>query len=207
MCEHKENKCKLGKWFCNIFKQVFRPFGIIKLHAMAFFLWVSFTLVGGLIGIIVSIFRNTIFGGLDFVEALYIESHNGSLYTYSIAMIAAVLSSVFIAFAENNKLRFRRYQIVTITFSIFLLFFGGVFYALSMDAPAIDEIRKMPECNHVNWKQLIIVAVSFFVAIYSFCVCRLDNHASLFKDIMDSESREEFKNDNATLPKDISSNE
>ena len=167
MCKHKECKCEFFQRICNITKQIIRPFGIIKLHGMAFFLWISFTLIGGLIGIIVSIFRNTIFGGLDFVEALYIESHNGSLYTYSIAMIAAVLSSVFIVFAENNKLRFRRYQIVTITISIFLLFFGGVFYALSIDAPIIEAIRKTKECHQVNWKQLLIVAITFIVAIYS----------------------------------------
>ena len=207
MSEHNEHKCKFFRWFCNIFKKIFRPFGIIKLHEMAFFLWISFTLIGGLIGIIVSIFRNTIFGGLNFIEALYIESHNGSLYTYSIAMIAAVLSSVFIAFAENNKLRFRRYQIVTITISIFLLFFGGVFYALSIDAPSIAEIQRTEKCHQVNWKQLLIVAITFLVAIYSFCVSRLDDHASQFKDIMDSESRAEFTNDNDTIPKDIKSNE
>ena len=207
MCKHKECKCKFFQRICNITKQIIRPFGIIKLHGMAFFLWISFTLIGGLIGIIVSIFRNTIFGGLDFVEALYIESHNGSLYTYSIAMIAAILSSVFIAFAENNKLRFRRYQIVTITVSIFLLFFGGVFYALSIDAPIIEEIQETEKCHQVNWKQLLIVAITFIVAIYSFCVSRLDDHANQFKDIMDSESREEFTNDNVTLPKDTPSNE
>lgn len=207
MSEYKEYKCTFFQWICKITKQIIRPFGIIKLHGMAFFLWMSFTMIGGLIGIIVSIFRNTIFGGLRFVEALYIESYNGSLYTYSIAMIAAILSSVFIAFAENNKLRFRRYQIVTITISIFLLFFGGVFYALSIDAPIIEEIQKTEKCHQVNWKQLLIVAITFIVAIYSFCVSRLDDHASQFKDIMDSESRAEFTNDNGAIPKDIQSNE
>ena len=92
------------------------------MHLMAFFLWTAFTLFGGLIGIMVSIIRNTLYGGLNLSEALYIESQNGSLYTYSIAMVAAVLSSVFITFAESKKLKFRRQQIVTITISIFLLF-------------------------------------------------------------------------------------
>lgn len=185
-------------------KQIVRPFGIIKLHGMAFFLWFVFTLIGGLIGIIVSILRNTLFGGLNFKEALLLESDNGSLYTYSIAMIAAVLSSVFIAFAENFKLNFRRYQIVTITISIFLLFFGGVFYALSMDAPAVENVRNAD--ISINWKLLSIVGISTIVAIYSFCVCRLDSHADLFKDIMDSKSQKEYTNDNDILPENAPTN-
>ena len=190
----------------NFLKQVIRPFRIIKMHKMAFFLWLSFTLIGGLIGIIVSIIRNTLFGGLNLSEALYLESCNGSLYTYSIAMVAAVLSSVFIAFSESHKLMFRRYQMPTITFSIFLLFFGGVFYALSMNEPDVVEIRKSGVGHVVNWKILVIFVTSIIMSIYAFCVCRLDSHAEQFKDIMDSESREEYANNNETLSSDALDN-
>ena len=171
------------------------------MHLMAFFLWVAFTLFGGLIGVIVSIIRNSVFGGLTFAEALFQESQNGSLYTYSIAMVAAVLSSVFITFAESKKLKFRRQQILTITISIFLLFFSGVFYALSMKAPSVSEVRMMAPIT-VNWYLVAIVVISILVSIYSFCVCRLDNHEEQFRDIMDSKSENDYQNDNNELPKD-----
>lgn len=186
-------------------KQVFRPFIIIYIHGMAFFLWVSFTLIGGLIGIVVSLIRNSLFGGLNFTQAMYIESRNGSFYTYSIAVVASVLSAAFIVFAENNRLQFRRHQIVTITLSIFLLFFGGVFYALSIEAPPVAEMQTIKDIS-INWRQLSVVAVSILVAIYSFCVCRLDNHAEQFKDIMDSKNKEEYANDNEKLPSNVQSN-
>ena len=186
-------------------KQVFRPFIIIYIHGMAFFLWVSFTLIGGLIGIVVSLIRNSLFGGLNFTQAMYIESRNGSFYTYSIAVVASVHSAAFIVFAENKRLQFRRHQIVTITLSIFLLFFGGVFYALSIEAPPVAEMQTIKDIS-INWRQLSVVGVSILVAIYSFCVCRLDNHAEQFKDIMDSKNKEEYANDNEKLPSNVQSN-
>lgn len=195
----KQNDTKTCDKAIHLLKQVFRPFGIIKLHKMAFFLWFSFTLIGGLIGIIVSVIRNTFFGGLNLPEALYLESCNGSFYTYSIAMVAAVLSSVFIAFSESHKLMFRRYQMPTITFSIFLLFFGGIFYALSMNAPDVEDIRKSGVEYVISWKIFVVFITSILMSIYAFCVCRLDSHAEQFKDIMDSESREEYANNNDTM--------
>lgn len=199
------DKNKKDKWIIYIIKQFSRPFRIIAMHPMAFFLWLAFTLFGGLIGIIVSMVRNTLFGGLHFSEALFLESQNGSLYTYSIAMVAAVLSSVFITFAESRKLKFRRQQIVTITISIFVLFFSGVLYALSMEAPVVSEIRKLGPMT-INWKLFCIVVIAILVSIYSFCVCRLDNHEEQFKDIMDSLSKEDVVNDNQGLPQDAPSN-
>lgn len=194
-------KSKFIPWLGYLFKQFSKPFRIIPMHLMAFFLWVAFTLFGGLIGVIVSIIRNSVFGGLTFAEALFQESQNGSLYTYSIAMVAAVLSSVFITFAESKKLKFRRQQILTITISIFLLFFSGVFYALSMKAPSVSEVRMMAPIT-VNWYLVAIVVISILVSIYSFCVCRLDNHEEQFRDIMDSKSENDYQNDNNELPKD-----
>lgn len=208
MKEHNEKKRDVAQHdniVVNFIKQVVRPIRILYIHGMAFFLWFFFTLLGGMIGIIVSLIRNSLFGGLSFLEAMYIESHNGSFYTYSIAMVASVLSAVFIVFAENNRLQFRRHQIVTITISIFLLFFGGVFYALSIDAPPVAEMQEIKDIS-INWRQLTVVGVSILVAIYSFCVCRLDNHADQFKDIMDSSSKQEYANDNDKLPANAPSN-
>lgn len=177
----------------NLFKAIIRPLSIIKMHGIAFFIWISFTLIGGLIGIIVSLFRNALFGEFDLIQALTIESNNGSFYTYSIAMVAGVLSSLFITFVENKKLNFRRHLIIVITFSIFIMFFGGIFYALSINMP----MNPVPDnCTKIvpNWKIIVILILSVIISIYSFCISRLDSHPESFKDISDPEKEEELLN-------------
>ncbi len=177
----------------NLFKAIIRPLSIIKMHGIAFFIWISFTLIGGLIGIIVSLFRNALFGKFDLIQALTIESNNGSFYTYSIAMVAGVLSSLFITFVENKKLNFRRHLIIVITFSIFIMFFGGIFYALSINMP-MNPVPDNSTKIVPNWKIIVILILSVITSIYSFCISRLDSHPESFKDISDPEKEEELLN-------------
>lgn len=163
-----------------------QPFKVIRFHKISFFLWTSFTLFGGLIGIVISVIRYAYFGELTISQAVYIESLNGSFYTYSIAIVAAVLSGVFIIFAEKETLYFRRYQIPFITLSIFLMFFGGVFYTLAKQTGSVN-IDKIPAPAQIEieWKQFSIFVLSVLFSIYSFCVCRLDDHRPDFIDISD----------------------
>lgn len=164
-----------------------QPLRVIRFHKISFFLWMSFTLFGGLIGIVISVVRYYLFGNYELLQAIYIESMNGSFYTYSIAVVASVLSGVFIIFAEKDTLNFRRYQIPFITMSIFLMFFGGVFYALAkqMNSISIKDIPNVEDIN-IEWKQFSIFVLSVLFSIYSFCLCRLDDHKSDFKSISDN---------------------
>lgn len=167
-----------------------QPLKVIRLHKISFFLWTSFTLFGGLIGIVVSVIRYALFGTYSIAQAMYIESMNGSFYTYSIAIVAAVLSGVFIIFAEEDTLNFRRYQIPFITISIFLMFFGGVFYALAKQTGDMS-VNVIPETDDIviEWKQFTIFILSVLFSIYSFCVCRLDDHQPYFSDISDDRDK------------------
>lgn len=183
----------------NLFSNsLLKPFKVIGLHKISFFLWTSFTLFGGLIGIVISIIRYVLFGDYTFTQAIYIESTIGSFYTYSIALVASVLSTVFIIFAEIEKLNFRRYQIPLITMSIFLMFFGGVCYALSKQTE-YSPVGAIPQNLCLEWKQLIVFALSIVFSIYSFCVCRLDEHIEAFQSISDNV----FKNAKPNLPEDV----
>lgn len=167
-----------------------QPLKVICFHKISFFLWMSFTLFGGLIGIVISVVRYTLFGTYKLSQAIYIESTNGSFYTYSIAIVASVLSGVFIIFAEKETLNFRRYQIPFITLSIFLMFFGGVFYALAKNTGSLI-ISEIPEPSQieVDWKQLSIFAISVVFSIYSFCVCRIDDHRPYFNNVSDNRDK------------------
>lgn len=167
-----------------------QPLKVIRLHKISFFLWTSFTLFGGLIGIVVSVIRYAFFGIYSVPQAIYIESMNGSFYTYSIAIVAAVLSGVFIIFAEKDTLNFRRYQIPFITISIFLMFFGGIFYALAKQTGDVS-VNVIPNTEDIvfEWKQFTIFILSVLFSIYSFCVCRLDDHQPYFRSISDDRDR------------------
>ena len=181
------------KFFISILiflKFLAQPFRVIRFHKISFFLWMSFTLFGGLIGIVISVIRYTLFGDYSVSQAVYIESMNGSFYTYSIAIVASVLSGVFIIFAEKDTLSFRRYQIPFITMSIFLMFFGGVFYALAKQMGSMSD-NKIPDSSEITieWKQLSILVLSVIFSIYSFCVCRLDDHKSDFNSIADDRDK------------------
>ena len=175
--------------FLNI---LLKPFKVICFHKISFFLWTSFTLFGGLIGIVISVIRYTLFDDKSVAQAIYIESVNGSFYTYSIALVASVLSGVFIIFAEKDKLNFRRYQIPLLTICIFLMFFGGIFYALSKQTGfmSVDSIPKAEDIT-IEWKQLIVFLLAFLFSVYSFCVCRLDDHTSEFTSISDDRAKNE----------------
>lgn len=176
--------------FGDFLKFLVAPLKVVCLHKVSFFLWTSFTIFGGLIGIVISIVRYAFFGDFSIAQAVYIESMNGSFYTYSIAIVASVLSGVFIIFAEKEDLNFRRYQIPFITISIFLMFFGGVFYALAKQTGTWSMDTIPPTSNiTIEWKQCTVFVLSVLFSVYSFCVCRLDDHKADFASISDTRDR------------------
>ena len=189
-----DNKTRYG-----LIGRVLRPFKIIPMHRAAFFLWFLFTILGGMVGIIISVIRHVLFDDFSLFQALFIETSNGSFYTYSIAIVASVLSMLFVLFVEKDMLSFRSLQIPTTALAVFILLFGGVFYALNIDLSGQAGIENIKAIEHfsLDWKQLGIIIVSLLFSIYTFCLARLDDHKNDFDDISDvSNSRnslEEYK--------------
>lgn len=173
-----------------------KPLKVISHHVPSFFLWIAFTLFGGLMGVIVNICRNMWFvtdANMNFPDALKLELSNGSFYTYAIAIIAAVLCSILTQFAETNKedLNFRGYQIVIVSFSVFTILFGGVFYSLSK---AFVDTARNTNNNSLDWAQLIVFFVAIIISVYSFCVVHLNEHKEEFKDIIDQPKQKDTIN-------------
>lgn len=184
--------CKKWKFENSVFQKVIRPFKIIRMHRAAFIVWTILTLFGGLVGVLANIFRNAGFGESSIIEAIGFEANNGSLYTYSIAIIASVLSSLFVHFEEKERLNYRYLQIPTAAISIFVLLFGGIFYAFNFN---IDV-----QSRGFDWMQFIILILSITISIYVFCLSRLDDHDSDFKDISDQRYT---KNNEISLPDNL----
>lgn len=176
---------KIVSKFCSF---AFRPLIIIKRHSLAFLVWLAFTLFGGLTGVIVNIFRKIwfVYPSISVQQAITSEFENGSFYTYSIATIAAGLGSVFIQLAEAKKeeLNFRRYQVIMVSVSIFIILFGGVFYALLMGKSEASSVAQTSELV-IDWQQLIVFVLSVTFSVFSFCVVRLDKHKDEFSDLQD----------------------
>lgn len=174
---------------------LFSPFRVIKHHYLAFFIWIAFTLFGGLMGVIVNIMRNSWFvnDGYGFRESLSLEMINGTFYTYSIAIVAAVLCSVFTLFSESKKedLNFRGQQIVIVSISIFIILFGGIFYALSKSADMVSTLDSDSLKTYMDWQQFVVFALSVALSIYSFCIVRLNNHKEEFEALLDSNSKDD----------------
>ena len=204
MVQLNENKQLIQSKKITTFRRIFSPFHIVTMHRAAFFVWLMFTLFGGLAGVAISIMRHLWFENTTytFKEALYIETVNGSLYTYAIATIAAVLSGLFVLFAEKEKLNYRTLQIPTAALAVFVLLFGGVFYALNINTSNTIVVPPK-ESIILDWKQIIVMALALFFSIYAFCLCRIDDHVSEFEDIKDSK----FYKNNISLHQGVPSNE
>lgn len=182
---------------------LFTPFRVFKKRRLTFVMWVSFSLIGGAVGILVSILRHWIFtDGLQFWDALMIEVLNGAFYTYSIALIASVLGSVFINFVDNEQFRYRRYKVILIAISVYALLFGGILYALSINSYTKEELTQAEA--HFSWGQLIILIFAIALSIYAFFVCRMDEHTDMFDDIVDNFTETKTP---ASYPKNIPGNE
>ena len=60
---------------------MFKPFRVLNKRRLTFVMWVSFSLVGGAVGILVSILRHGLFTqGLDLRDAVAIEVLNGAFF-------------------------------------------------------------------------------------------------------------------------------
>lgn len=164
---------------------VFAPFRVYGKRKLTFVMWLLFSLVGGAVGIIVSILRHSVFtDGLNWQDALMIEILNGAFYTYSIALIASVLGSVFINFVDNEQFRYRKYKVILIALSVYALLFGGVMYALSINSYTKKQLSQAE--MHFSWGQFLMLLLAIALSVYAFFVCRMDDHSDLFDDVVDT---------------------
>lgn len=156
----------------SLLKNFFFPLTVIKSDTSPFVLWVAFSLIGGIIGILVSVLKHWLFTvGMDFTDAIVRECRNGSFYTYSIALFASSLSSIFLSMLGNSTVSFRKRKIYVLSLLIYSLIFSGVLYALSVD---FENNPSLNELSQKDWIQLGTTLLAIIVSIYSFCIARLE---------------------------------
>lgn len=199
MKKDEENRSENGKKKKT--SPALKPFRIYRKRKLTFLMWIAFSLFGGAFGIIVSILRHWIFTELGFFESIKVEFLNGALYTYSIALVASVLGAVFINFVDNERLKYRVYKVPLIVISIYILLFGGVMYALSIYSYTSNELASKEA--HFSWGQFLFLVFALIISVYSFFVCRMDEHTDLFDDVVEqfqTKTNQDYSNNNNSIP-------
>tara|TARA_R100000353_G_scaffold170772_2_gene134734 strand:+ start:89 stop:685 length:597 start_codon:yes stop_codon:yes gene_type:complete len=168
----------------NIWQLSTKPFEIISENKLIFLTWFLFTVLAGQIGVISNFIIRVINGDLSFSQSLFLDSINGSFYTYSIALLASVLGPLFVNLIENHPTKFKSIKILTIIVSIFTLFFAGVFYSSSPNDINIENLKNLT--YNIDWWQLTFLLLSIIISVYSFSVIRLENNYDKYKELDDN---------------------
>lgn len=165
-------------------KGLWKPWTVIPNSKLIFFVWFMFTLFAAQIGTIINLILRVIYGDLSLSQSIYLESQNGSFYTFSIVLIASLLSPLFINLVENSPTHFKSIKIILITILIFTLFFAGIFYSTSAKNDYDIEYLSSLTYSVDTW-QLFFFITAILLALYAFCVNRLDLDKEKYKDLND----------------------
>lgn len=161
-------------------KILLEPLKVIQTDKAIFWLWLIFAVFAGQIGILANIILRKIYSGYDIGESIYIDSINGNFYTYAIALVASILGPLFVNFIETSPTKFKIIKIFLIIFSVFTLFFVGIFYSSYTLKTFHPENLKELKLS-IDWSQFIFFILTIALAIYVFCIIRMDSNYEKFK--------------------------
>jgi len=154
-----------------------QPFRYIELNRNDFLLWGLFTLVFGLFGIGFNIWAH--FPKMDVWNALLTEFAVNSFYTYSIALLASSMGSLFIKIHKDKMLMYSDIKLWLMVV-LFVVLFLCAFLCQGME-----------KISHHYWVQLVYFVISILLAIYSFCICHIDEYPNEFSSIQTKYTEEE----------------
>jgi len=155
-----------------ILRRVVDPFSVIKLDKLSFFLWFTFTVFAGQLGIVVNILIRKFGHSMDVGQSIYLDSASGIFYTFSIALAASALGPLFANFITNKSkvIEFTSLKIISIVFIIFFLIFSSIIYASVQKVTlAIGEEPNLV----IDWPQLLIYVIAIFISTYAYCLIRI----------------------------------
>lgn len=163
-------KNMIGK-FIKPFKYIFDPFKIIKLNKLEFFIWFVFTILAGQLGILANIIIRYFTHSMSVSQSIYLDSHSGSFYTFSIAIAASALGPLFANFIKNKKPEFTSIKIVSIILIIFFLIISGIIYAAV-------QMKSLSSASNfqlsIDSPQLIVYLMAIFIGLYTYCLLKIE---------------------------------
>lgn len=168
-----------------ISKILIKPFKTIFNNLPIFLIWFLFTVLAGQLGIICNLIIRYINSDYSFSQTIYLDSVNGSFYTYSIALLAAALGPLFIDLISNLDSKFKIIKVFTIIASMFTLIFASVFYTSTQSINTLLDVKELVLV--VDRWQLGFLIISVTISVYSYSVLRLDHNPEEFEDIKDKD--------------------
>lgn len=158
-------------------RAILAPLETLLFHKLELFLWFTFVIVAGLLGVIINIIKRWIFDGWDFFVALGPDSAAGSFYTFSLVMISSLIYPLFSRFIKSEKPEYRKIHIVFITILIFTLLFCGIYYSFStLNQPmeAYDGLHNNE--MHIDYSQSFFFVLVIIFSVYSFGLTLIGQH-------------------------------
>lgn len=148
----------------------FKPLSIVLRIKSIFILWLIFTIVIGLSGVILTISLN--FNASTWTAIM----KSGSLYSIGIAMCSSFVSVFLINVIKNrNNILFASYKMVCVGIGVILMLFMAGYYSSLMTG----------NC-HSNKIQYFMYFISIMLCTYSFCVENMEQHYEDYKDLDDN---------------------
>lgn len=147
-----------------------KPFSVIKKIKPIFLLWLLFTFIIGLSGVILTI-------TLNFNESTWSTiMKSGSLYNIGIAMCSSYVFVFLInVIKEKGEILFASYKMVCVGIGVIIMLFMASFYSSLMAGN-----------NHSNYIQYSMYLISLILCTYSFCIENLEPYYEDYKDLDDN---------------------
>ena len=147
-----------------------QPFKVISENKSHFIIWFLFTIVAGQFGVLANMIIRYYASAETITYSLYLDTINGSFYTFSIALVALTLGPIFINFLRP-KIEFKTLKTFMIILSIFFLFITGIIYAsVQSRLPNLS----IPENFRLDITQLATYLIAISLVSYAYCILKLE---------------------------------
>lgn len=134
-------------------------------------------------GVVINLIFRWVLGNMSFQEAIYVESLNGTFYTYSIVLISAAIGPLFFNLSQSRVLHFSNIKSFTLTIGIFAMFFCAIFYSHCVKDISSQLVGGSAKEYRIDWWQLGFFILAIVFALYSLGLEYLDEDPKNNKDI------------------------
>lgn len=164
-----------------------KPFRVIAKKKTAFTLWFMSTIIAGNFGLVSNMFIRNYMNDMPAKESLLMDFKGGSLFLFSIVLLASSFGSVLIDFISKEDKDFKHPK--TIWFIITVLVWGicGVVYACFMSAQ-LAPINKDVSGDIWQW---IFFVFSIALSVYAYCLVIMEANDPDFSSISDNYDKKE----------------
>ena len=167
-----------------------KPFLVGKKNKTAFTLWVVSTIIAGNFGLVFNMFIRKYMNDITVADSLQMDFESGSLFLFSIVLLASSFGSVLIDFVSKEDRGFKQPKTIWFIIALLVWVCCGVVYACFMSAQLPPKNK---DVSDDIW-QWVFFAVSIVLSIYAYCLVIMDANDPDFFSISDNYDKKEERN-------------